>query len=180
MLCEIMTIQRPIREDRPHALEEKLPLVLAVKVVDHQETAAQQMLAHPARLRIAERPGADLDGVEPRVIEQVVGVRAHNVAVRVHVDARQPLDRLREVVLGAGIVGGPAAASTEAAAIREPHERPLLRLAGQWLVGSGREAAKATLRECDRGQRAEQHNQGDQAHSSLHAPLRRHRGQRGW
>jgi hypothetical protein len=92
------------------------------------------------------------------------------VAFRVDVDARQPLDRLREVVLGARIIGAPAAAATIAAAVvRESRERPFFRLAGQRLVRGRRvAAAKAALGEYDRGRGAEQHNCQDQARSSFH------------
>jgi hypothetical protein len=97
-------LDRPIGKDRPHSLEEDLPLELAVKVVDHEETAAQQVLAHSRCLGIAERPVSDLDCIQPGIVEQVVGIRADHVAVRVNVDARQPVDRLREMVLGVWIV----------------------------------------------------------------------------
>jgi len=120
----------PIGKNRPQALEEVVPLALAVKVIDHQEAAAQQMLPHSTRLVFAERPVTDLDGIQPRVVEQLVAVRAHDVTVRMDVDARQPLDRLREVDLRGGIIGIPAAvAATSAAVIREARERPFLRLA---------------------------------------------------
>ena len=46
----------------------------AVEVVDHQEAAAQQVLAQLRGLRVGQVPLTDFDGIEPRPIEDVVAV----------------------------------------------------------------------------------------------------------
>jgi len=61
-----------VREDLVHHGNEGVPLVRAVKVVAHEEAIAQQKLAELGDLGIGELPVPDLDGVEPRVVENVV------------------------------------------------------------------------------------------------------------
>ena len=63
---------RSIREHALHRVREDLPLVLAPEVVDHQEAAAIEILAQQRGLVVVEVPLADLDGVQPRVVEHAL------------------------------------------------------------------------------------------------------------
>ena len=49
------------------------------EVIDHQEAAAQEILAQPRRLAVVKIPAADLDGVDPRIVEQLLVHRVHEL-----------------------------------------------------------------------------------------------------
>lgn len=91
-----------------HRLAKNLPLIRAPKIVHHQESAAQQVLAQPRRLGVTQIPPARLRRIHPRIIEQTVVGESHvpRIARR---DARQPLDALRKVIVGIRPVHHPPA-----------------------------------------------------------------------
>ena len=104
---------RLIREHALHRVREDLPLVLAPEVVDHQEPAAIEILAQQCRFVVVEVPLADLDRIQPRIVEHAfVDEPDQAAAVAVDVDARavddrEPADALHDVEFGVGIVAWP-------------------------------------------------------------------------
>src|SRR5262249_27971295 len=54
---------RAVREYFAHASDEDFPLDRAVEIVAHEETPAQEKLAHRLDLRVGEVPMAHLDAV---------------------------------------------------------------------------------------------------------------------
>ena len=126
---------RPVREHALHRLDEALPLKRAVEIVDHQEAAAIEVLAQPRGLGLVEGPASDLDGVEPRVVEDRVVGHAQHARLLADVDACETAYAEMEVILRLGIIDGPAAvavpepvgASGAAVAIEHPHEVELRR-----------------------------------------------------
>ena len=99
---------RPVGEHAPHAVDEDAPLDGAVKVVDHEKPAAQQVLAQLRRLRVREVPLADFDGIEPGPIEHVVAVvEVHGLLDGAGVDDREPPHERRDVPVAARVVGYP-------------------------------------------------------------------------
>src|SRR5690606_32581173 len=83
----------------------------AVEVVHHQKPTAQQIFAEPRSFLIVEMPAPDLDGIEPRIIEQIVVAQAHHARLA-DLDARQAGYGTPEVDLGLGIVHEPAPSET--------------------------------------------------------------------
>src|SRR5687768_4719729 len=63
---------------------------------------------------LVEVPTPNLDGVEPRIVEDRVVGNLEHAALLADVEASEPRDGLREVVLGLGIVRGPAAVAPAA------------------------------------------------------------------
>ena len=84
----------------------------AVEVVDHQEPAAQQVLAQLRGLLVGQVPLPDLDGIEPRPIEHVVAVlEIDGLLDGARVDDAQAADERCDVPVAARIVDGPARAA---------------------------------------------------------------------
>src|SRR5579884_1000759 len=111
-----------VRENFAHAGGEDLPLVGAVKVVAHEEAAAEQVLPHGPRLLVGEVPMADLDAVEPRPVVDVVVVEIDGLLDGARLHARQPAHGGGEMAIRARVghrpVGGaflPASQELEAA-----------------------------------------------------------------
>ena len=78
-----------IRENLFHAGFEDLPLVVAPEIVAHEESAAQQEIAHAGGLRIGQFPVTRLDRVQPRpVVDVVFVVQIHRLLDRARVDSR--------------------------------------------------------------------------------------------
>src|ERR1051326_727750 len=65
---------RPVGKDVPDALLEHLPFVVAVEIVGHEESAAQKVIAYLFSLLLGESPLADLHGVEPGPVVDVVAL----------------------------------------------------------------------------------------------------------
>jgi hypothetical protein len=126
----------PVGEDERQALHERHPLVPAVEVVDHQEPAAQQVLAQPRRLLGRQRPPPHLDRVEPRVVEELVVHDADRALEGARVDGREATHALQEVLVGRRPVdprrAAPAATAPTptVAVVQQPHERILRGLGG--------------------------------------------------
>jgi len=80
---------RAVGEDLLHAVDEDRPFHGAVEIVAHEKPAAQQELAEFGDLGIGQLPVAHLDGIEPRIVEDVVvfvevdGLLAERVWMRV-------------------------------------------------------------------------------------------------
>ena len=88
------------------------PFARAVEIVDHEEAAAQQVLAQLRRLRVGQVPLTDFDGVEPRPIEDVVAVlEIDGLLDRAGVDDAQAADQRRDVAIAARVIDGPARAA---------------------------------------------------------------------
>ena len=106
-----------VGEHALHRVDEDLPFALAPEVVDHQEAAAVEILAQDLRFALVEQPLADLDGVQPRIVEHaVVDELDQPAAVAVDVDlrdvdAREAADALHDMELGVGVVRRPRAAA---------------------------------------------------------------------
>ena len=83
------------------------PFILPVKIVRHEEAAAQAVFAEQLSLCIGESPLADLDGVEPRPIVGVAFLEVHWLFHAACVYAGQAAHGLREMAVGAGIILGP-------------------------------------------------------------------------
>ena len=110
----------PVRENFDDAVVERLPLIqrteeiligfVAVKIVDHQEAAAQQVLAQLLGLVVGEHPVADLDRVQRGPVINVVGaVQIHHLFRRSRVDAGQAPNAFKQMTVGAGEIHGPLA-----------------------------------------------------------------------
>ena len=126
---------------KPNPLQEHLPLVVAVKIVGHEEAAAQQIFAHDFGFLFGEAPFAHLHGVYPRPVERFVAVfHHHGLLDGPRLDARQAPHGLRKMTVGARIILGPerqalAEIAVEAARItvvrsgrkHQPREGPLAR-----------------------------------------------------
>ena len=76
-----------------------------MEVVGHQEAAAQQVLAQARGFDVVQVPAADLDRVEPRIVEDRVVRDLEHASLLADLDAREPADAQREVILGVGLVG---------------------------------------------------------------------------
>jgi hypothetical protein len=119
-----------------------------VEVVDHQESAAQQVFAQLPALSVAEAPASHLDGVDPGPVEDLVALQVHHLLDRLGVKACQPAHALDELPVGFRVVGGPAPAESPEAAspsaakrrIAQPGESPL-----GFLVGVGRGVQRAVV-----------------------------------
>ena len=130
-----------IRKHEANPLQEHFPLVVAVKIVGHEEAAAQQILAHHLGFLLGEAPFAHLHGVDPRPVERLVAVFHHDGLLHgAHLNARQTPHGLRKMAVGARIILGPerqalAEVAIEAARIavvragwkHQPREGPLAR-----------------------------------------------------
>src|SRR6185369_6108526 len=100
-----------------------LPLVVAVEIVAHEESAAQQVLAHQSHLGVGQVPVAHLHSVEPGpvVLEAFVEIDRFLHAARMQ--PGQSPDGDREMAVAAWIVHGPEDAATAFAPIApEPAE----------------------------------------------------------
>ncbi len=119
---------RAVRKHAMHAFDEAGPFHAAVEIVDHQEPSAQQVVAQPRGFLVAEYPAADFDGVDPRVVEQMIVHDRQRLAFVRGIDPRQALHALDQVLLGIRPIGEPAAATAGAradAGIGEPCEAEL-------------------------------------------------------
>src|SRR5580704_8668991 len=130
---------RPVRKYQADALQEHLPFVVAMKIVRHEEAAAQQIFAHHFGFLFGQSPLAHLHRVEPRPVVRLVSVlKHHGLFDGPHLNARQTPDGLREMPVGARIILGPerqplpeVAIETSTVAvvrpgrIHQPRERPL-------------------------------------------------------
>ena len=74
--------------------DEAGPFHAAVEIVDHQEAAAQQVVAQPRGFLVAEHPAADFDRVDPRVVEQLLVHDRQRLAFVRGIDPRQALTPL--------------------------------------------------------------------------------------
>ena len=102
----------PVRKDLLHGVHENFPFVGGVKIVAHEEAAAQQELAEFGDLRVRQFPVPDFDGVQPRVVEHVVViVQIDRLLHGARVNARQPVDGGGQVAVGTRIVDGPVGVS---------------------------------------------------------------------
>src|ERR1700677_2072340 len=84
-----------------------LPVVGAMEVVDHQETALQKIIVQALGLLVGEGPGMDVDGVDPRIIEEMVAIEVGDVERRRRIDAGQTPQGNQAIVVGLGIIPGP-------------------------------------------------------------------------
>ena len=92
-------------------LQEALPVGGAVEIVHHQEAALQQIIAQALGLLLGEGPGLDLDGVDQRIVEDVVAVEVDDLLVASGVDARQAPERREKRDVGLGIIARPGPAA---------------------------------------------------------------------
>src|SRR5437870_2562128 len=100
-----------------------------MKVVTHEESAAQQIFAKSAALVIGELPVPDLDTIHPWPVENLVTIEIDHLLNRARVQAREAADALHELAVGLGVIDGPSAARAPVAAVRtrgivEPGKRP--------------------------------------------------------
>src|SRR5262245_36603686 len=65
---------RPVGKYAAHAVYEDLPFMRAMKIVAYEETAAEEVFPHLMRLRLGEIPVADLHGIEPGPVENIVSI----------------------------------------------------------------------------------------------------------
>jgi hypothetical protein len=70
-----------------------------MKVVNHQEAAAQQVLPQARCFAIVEVPVADLHRVNPRIIKNIIVARGENVSLARSLDPGQAADTTNKVVL---------------------------------------------------------------------------------
>src|SRR5690606_15600120 len=80
---------RAIGKYLPHAFDEARPLATAMEVVDHEEAAAQSIIAQPLRFYFTEIPAADLDRIDPGIIEEPFIHHSETDAVSRGLDARE-------------------------------------------------------------------------------------------
>ncbi len=96
---------RPVRKHIADAFQEHLPFIIPVKIVRHEEAAAQQIFAHHFGFLFRQTPLAHLHRVQPGPIVGLVAVfEHHGLLHRPHVKARQSPDRLRKMTVGARII----------------------------------------------------------------------------
>src|ERR1035437_5606611 len=130
-----------VGKDAAHAFHENVPLDLAVKIVAHEEAAAEDELAEGAGLGVGEVPVADFDAVEERPVVGIAIVQVDDDFHAARVNAAEAAHGLGQVAVGAGIVHrpvgtalGPGAGHLEAAVdaahrrIHEAAEGPFARL----------------------------------------------------
>ena len=108
---------RAIREHGFHALDEGRPLIAAVEVVHHQETAAQKVLAQLSRRLFIQRPLPDLNAVDPGVLKDLVGLEVDVTAALSRVNAGQSANAVHEVVFGLRPIGRPGIPAATAPAV---------------------------------------------------------------
>src|SRR5690348_115361 len=98
----------PIGKDALHGLHEHGPFLSAMKIVAHEESTAQEEIAHLPDLAIGELPVPDLHGIQPRVVEDVVGVvQIHRLLDRADVYASQPPQGDGHMPIRCRVIGGP-------------------------------------------------------------------------
>ena len=103
---------RPVRKHQPHAFVESIPFFGAPEIVQHQEAAAQQIIAQLLDLAIGQLPIAHFARAEPRPIVDVVAiVQIHGLFDGPHRDASQAAQRQRKMPVGARIILGPTGAA---------------------------------------------------------------------
>ncbi len=102
---------RAVRKDPVHRSLEGGPFERAVKIIDHQEPAAQQVIANSRRFLVVEVPVADLDRIDPREIVDIAVQRNQDAALVGRVHRGQPVDSLEEMMLGLGPVSAPRLAA---------------------------------------------------------------------
>src|SRR5690606_15523320 len=119
------------------------------EIVHHHKTPAQEVCAHALCLTVGESPAPGLHGIEPAVVEQVVEITAQHMSALMRVDARQALNRAREVIFGTGVIHVPGTATHAGAAVGQPREGPFGWRPGRWLTRRGAKHAttEATLSE---------------------------------
>src|ERR1700733_2762967 len=119
----------PVGQHLAHAGHEMLPVVSAVEIVHHQETALQQIIVQAFGLLVGEGPGIDVDGVDPGIVEEMVAIEIGDVQGRGRVDAGQTAQCDQAIVVGFGIIAGPTPAkeakAAAAAGQRELEPAPL-------------------------------------------------------
>jgi hypothetical protein len=116
-----------VRKHPFHGEEEPFPLIIAVEVVHHEESAAQQVLAHVLGFVLVEVPAAHFHTIDKRELENVElsrilrATRPYRIDIaRIvlviagidGIDARETTDAAEEVVLRLGRIGCPGAASS--------------------------------------------------------------------
>src|SRR5579884_2568723 len=100
----------PVGEDALHAFLEDLPFDGAVKIVGHKEAAAQQIIAELFGLPIGEAPLADLNGVEPGpVVDLIVVIEIDGLLDGADVNAREAAHGFGEMTISARVILGPEA-----------------------------------------------------------------------
>src|SRR5207249_5837852 len=86
---------------------------------------AQKIYAQLLSLRVSQIPVADLDSIQPGPVENIVSiVQADRLLDRPDIDARQPLDGLREMAVGTGIVHGPVGHALGTVRVRQVGAEP--------------------------------------------------------
>ena len=86
-----------------------LPVPFSVEIVHHQKAALLQILAQALGLGVGEAPGAHVDGVHKRPIEDIVAVGIHDLFGRPAIDARQAVQSFDELAVAFGIIFRPSA-----------------------------------------------------------------------
>src|SRR5205085_1011830 len=108
------------------------------------ESAPQQIIAQLAALGIGKPPLADLDGVQPRpVVDVVAFIEIDDLLGRTRVKAAQPADALDELAIGLGEIGAPGGsppAAPSGAGVTQAGEGPL-----GFLIGVGRNGGRIRL-----------------------------------
>ena len=69
-----------IGQHHAHTRHEMRPVVFAVKVVHHKESAPQKIIPQPPGLRVGEAPGIHPDGVDPGIVEDTVAVEIRTLS----------------------------------------------------------------------------------------------------
>src|SRR5580704_12764783 len=69
----------PIRQHHAHAGHEMPPVVGAVEVVHHQETALKKIIVQALGLLVGEGPSVHLHGVDPGIVEDMVAIEIHDI-----------------------------------------------------------------------------------------------------
>ena len=104
-------------EDALDFADEVRQLGLAPEVVHHEEAAVEEILPHDGNLLVREAQRADLDHVNPRIVEEVRVFDLEQSAERVHLQRGHLLEAVGEVQVRVGEVRAPAATTASAVAV---------------------------------------------------------------
>ena len=100
-------------------------------IVDHQESAAGEILADFLALPVGEVPMAHFHGVDPgpEIDFVVIQIQVHHLLARSSVDASEAPHALHELAVGLGKIGRPGAvpapARISAGGVAQARKRPL-------------------------------------------------------
>ena len=75
----LQIFNRPPGKNHFQPSDERLPFIISMRIVRQQKTASQQILAEPRRLVLRQIPSIAMLHVNPRPVEQFVGVRVDNL-----------------------------------------------------------------------------------------------------